>query len=359
MRHTKLAYLTAALALLLTACSGGDGKSVQIGLKRIAVNLEFKAAKKDAPEKLLRPLPVASQAEFATSLPKGALRNPVAARPAVACPRAAEGARPLEPADVAIKKPPAPGLYRYVLNGTYKLEGGALPSQGPLTGKGTRIVRNIVTTKTTNSLGDVAVTYDFDVFQPGKDGDYTTATYRITATQLQLVERKTKVKDIVDTFTPTPPIPLMVFTAEGATWNQGGVDTSDGTAMVVQGTIDKREAIDVCGSMFDTYRVRSSEHVVNLAAGFISTTDDRGGQCLGQGPSAPLAVPPQVSPQVEALCATEFQPNTYHVATHKGGLFIREDIHTVTQLRAQRLTLDYTTSYLSLTPEPDPTAKKT
>ena len=42
--------------------------------------------------------------------------------------------------------------------------------------------------------------------------------------------------------------------------------------MVVQGSIDKREVVDVCGSLYDSYRVISSEQVSNVSAGYNSQT---------------------------------------------------------------------------------------
>lgn len=76
--------------------------------------------------------------------------------------------------------------------------------------------------------------------------------------------------------------------------------------MVVEGEILEREPVDLCGEMYDTYRVRSSERLILLEGpgAFTQVTDDttvEGGE-----------------------------PNFYNVATHFGGLFVRTESHMTT-----------------------------
>ena len=139
-------------------------------------------------------------------------------------------------------------------------------------------------------------------------------------------------------FEPTPPITIMKMGAnEGETWVSAGTDTDTGTSMVVQGEIEKREPVDVCGTMIDTYRVVSTERVVNLAgtATYTSTTSDTNNTPGSDGPG---------------------KPNVYHVATHYGGLLVQDEQHTITQLNTElgpvTVIIDSVSTVTSTTPKP-------
>jgi len=78
--------------------------------------------------------------------------------------------------------------------------------------------------------------------------------------------------------------------------------------MVVQGQITKREPIDVCGTMVDTYRVESTEQIVNVEQGYSSKTHDG-------------------------------DPNVYNVATQYGGLLVQQHTATTTTFASSGTTL--------------------
>ena len=124
-----------------------------------------------------------------------------------------------------------------------------------------------------------------------------TDTYRLTSRRLLLLQRETTTADGAMTFTPDPPLTLVEHAdGEGHTWRSAGVDVETGTAMVIDGLVERREPVDVCGTMHDAYRVVVTERMVNLATGDTSGT-------------------------------AEGDANVYHVASQLGGLVLREDLH--------------------------------
>jgi hypothetical protein len=157
-----------------------------------------------------------------------------------------------------------------------------------------------------DALGVEVRTIEFDHVLPL--GNTTTTTrYRVTSEELQLVRRQITTADTEFVFTPTPPVTMMLLgTGEGDTWTSAGTDLATGASMVVAGQILSREAVDLCGTMYDTYRVQSSERLVLLSGdgAFAQVTDD--------------------------TSAEGGEPNFYNVATHLGGLFVRTETHMTT-----------------------------
>jgi hypothetical protein len=98
--------------------------------------------------------------------------------------------------------------------------------------------------------------------------------------------------------------------------------------MVVQGKILKRELVDVCGAVYDTYQVQSTERIVNLTSQYSSSTSDATDPSGGSG-----------------------HPNIYNIATQFGGLFLRDEEHTVTQIPPYTLTIDGTYTFRSVNPK--------
>lgn len=300
----------AAMVLLASACGGGESK-LQMGLKRVTLELAFKSDDV-APERAVENRPPVVQTDFALSGSRLVVRPaPLSSLYPVLrtdCPTAAPGAVPREPVTVGISTPPLAGIYPTHNKGTLKAQSGTFTFQGPYPRDG-RVEIADVTDKTTAADDPVdpgARTIEFDQIVP--IGNTTTTTrLRATSTELLLVRRHIKTPDAEFSFTPTPPITLMTLdTGEGDFWASGGTDLTTGATMVVEGEILKREAVDLCGRMFDTYRVRSSERLVQLegAAPFTQLTDD---------------------------ASTENgEPNFYNVATHLGGLFVRTETHMTT-----------------------------
>jgi hypothetical protein len=309
-----------AVAALLPACAGSGPGGIEFGLKRIALDLAFKDenATQAKPQLAFQvPLPIASVGSLQTNVQ---YRQPLPFVHVNDCPVAPEGAIAQTPVRASVPKLPEPGRYEYNLAGTFELQSALLPLKGPLPKAETREVRDgKVIPGQTSAINGAPVTdsYEFVIFQPGLvSGTSMTRTYRATPTELQLVQQVVTTADGAAAFNPTPPITLMKMPAtEGATWNSAGIDTETGTSMIVQGTIEKREPVDVCGTLVDTWRVRSSERIVNLAgaSSFTSQTSDTNNAPASDGPG---------------------KPNVYHISPNIGGLLVADEEHTVTKLNS-------------------------
>lgn len=332
MKHRRVGICwLIGLAAIASACGGGDTE-LQMGLKRVALDMAFEADDADV-QRRVDGLPPVVQTEFA--LGPG---NTVVVRPAppasllpvvrTDCPTAAPGSVPAQPATVSITKPPLAGTYPTHNKGTLKVASGPLIFEGPYPPHGRVEIAN-VTDETAPPIapGQPAVrAIEFDHIVPV--GNTTTTTrYRVTGTELLLVRRQVKTADAEFSFTPTPPVTMMTLdTGEGDFWASAGTDLVTGATMAVEGSILQRETVDVCGEMFDTYRVRSSERLILLeeSQAFTQVTDDA---------------------SVEGG-----QPNFYNVATHFGGLFVRTETHMTTTANSLAIEEDNVATFNTLEP---------
>ncbi len=317
---TRLLGLLAAAVWLAVSCSGGGDTLVDIGIERSSVGLVFKEDKKDGPkpdvEEAFVPRPGPSQGTVATKVDPS-LAPPSISPSAAACPKAGPGVFPTEPVSVAITKAPRPGVYPYRSEGRVKVEGASTRLDAPLPPESRRELKLL------QPVGSEEL-YRFDVIQRGLQDAVTTTTYRVTETTFDLVRTHTVNPRGTSTFQPQPPVTLVrLGQGEGNYWNSAGFDPTDGTAMLAEGRIVKRENIDVCGKVFDTYRVESDETMVNLFTGFRYETTE---------------------------------PTVYNIATHLGGIFLREDVKATTTIRTAQGDLlvhaDYVSTAMSATPAP-------
>jgi hypothetical protein len=327
-----------AAAATLPACAH-HGAHVQIGVRRMALDLAFKDPSKARPatvEQVLVPAPEAPVSNFlANQSPRSLIAAGPALRPEAlgppphpACPTAPAGAVPRAPAPLFIKTAPAAGVYRQHNSGAFEITGGPA-AKGPYPAASQEEVRNVKTESTPGPLPGQGPTtvVTYEVVQPGVQGGSTVASYQITATELDLVKVESATAAGTTTFQPSPPVTLMQFGREGTSWSAGGVDPSTGTAMVVQGSIVRRENVDVCGTVYEAYRVTSTEQVSNVADGYNSQTDAN-------------------------------DPNVYDVATGLGGLFLSQHVHTTTTFDVNgspvTVALNYTSVFDSAQPQPAP-----
>jgi len=129
------------------------------------------------------------------------------------------------------------------------------------------------------------------------------------------------------TFTPSPPPTVYQFGVENDEWRSAGVDTETSTSILITGKILKREVVDVCGTLVDTYQAQYTEELVNLDTGEVSGTD-------------PAAT------------------STIDVAPQFGALVIKEDMHTVSHVRDPKsgspltITLTYVSTASTIEPVP-------
>jgi hypothetical protein len=328
---------------VLPACSQHK-KTVDLGLKRITLDLAFKnPAKAAKPPTITQIIEAQASGGTATQL-LGDIARPIASVanvPGVGCGTAPAGALPEIPVAGLVGKPPATGVYIQHNKGTYSLD-GPLKLQGDFPPFSVMEIANATDDTSADAAGGGVRTITYDVILRSLITT-TKTTYRsITrdsaravgatsvspvANELELVSVETKTGTGIQRFTPTPPVSLMQYGGEGAFWQSAGIDQETGTVMVVQGSIVKREPVDVCGKMIDTYRVESTEQVTNVLSGFSSQTKSG-------------------------------DPNVYNVATQFGGLVVRQHTDTTSTFVANgatsTLVIDNTSTVDSVTPKATP-----
>jgi len=321
MRRTPALVLLAVLALLAQACGGGgNDRSFTIGFKRLALDLSYKDEKLPAPTRtdILTPQPVPSFAAFLNQVRVPPQLHSV---PSLfgQCATAPADAHPEHPATVFVTEPPAVGTYTTHNKGTITIA-GALQVKLGFPPRGLLMIQKITHSDTNDPVNGPTKVFTYDVYVPGLDGGGTTTTYRVTYSpatltgtagqqaggshapqgELDLVRLQLKSSVGNIDFNPDPPITIMSFkNGQGTSWQSAGIDRTDGTSMVVEGSVARRTNVDLCGNLYDTYEVTSNEHIVNLRTGLRSDTS-----------------------------ATD--PNIYRVATNYGGLFIQQHIDTTT-----------------------------
>lgn len=328
--------LSIVVALALPAC-GGRPRPVELGLKRMTLDLVFKDQTKKAAVPTFPQIVAAQEPVAAVTQLFGMIGPPPPAPPSPpapfvpfaappTCPDAPDGALPAEPVSGIVGKPPLVGLYPQHNHGTYTLD-GPLKLKGAFPEVTLMEIANVRDVTTTDALGQAARTITYDVIERNPLST-TTTTYQSTAAELDLVSVVTKSNGQSTSFVPTPVITMMQYRGEGAFWKSAGIDQTTGTSMVVQGAIDKRESVDVCGTMIDTYRVVSTEEVTNVAAGYDSQTNAN-------------------------------DPNVYNVATQLGGLLVRQHIDTTTSFTVNGAPSTLVLIYTSTVDSPSPVTKVT
>lgn len=311
--------LAAAVAMTSSACARSGPPPVQIGLKRVALDLAFKdEEKKEAPKPPIVIEEILPAIDFGPSPSVGSIRAPrVTPLPKFnLCPKATEDAVPEQPVSVFATKPPEMGVYQAFFNGAIDLSVGPLVVKLPIPNIPTTIeYRNLVTAEQAeNPLQPAGVYHTYEqVIKLGTTTIVRTLQMRVGRGQndIQLLKEETKSEQGDNVFVPTPTLTYYQMKGEGTgqvpgtdQWNVAGVDTTTSRVMTILGSNKKRELVDVCGTVFDTYRVESKERVVSLN---------------------PLA-PPYASNTRE----DEGKPNAFNIANHLGGLIVRQEFHTTT-----------------------------
>jgi hypothetical protein len=341
MIRRRLALLVAVASLLLPACAKHDN-GVDLGLKKVELNLSFKGKNAKAATPTLTDL-LDSQAPYGPVVQAiGGIVGPIDSKitgPSIlgACAKAPAGLLPEVPVDGVPLKAPTAGTYLTHIEGTYDLS-GVLNLKGGLIPLGTTEIANVTDTSGKDEAGQAMRTVAYDVIVRNMLATTTTHYESITrdisrtnfayqpppiASELRLVwEKVAQTTGNKTEFHPTPPLTIMQYGGEGADWTSAGVDQDTHESRVVQGTIAKREAVDVCGKMVDTFRVESMEHVVIPEAQYRSQTNGVG--------------------------------NVYNIATQFGGLLVRSIIDTTTDFNlngaSEELNLKYTTTINSTSP---------
>ena len=329
MSRLRLALVLLA-PLASAACAGGGKPPFQFGIQAVALNLAFaepELAKPVAPNVIVRlfPAPPGLDAGNLGDFASRGYRPTYGLPPSTACPKAPDGSVPDDVVTFAVTAPPTAGTYQRHNLGTIGITGGAFPITVPFPGSTRWQVGAGAPITTTDPVGRSTTVTQYEVRKVLSPTFIITDRYEIRSDRVVLVERMSHT-DAGDTvFHPSPAIDFFVFGQEGDTWSSGGVDLERGTSMVVQGKIESREVVDVCGDVFDTFRVSSSETTVDLRTGDTSGT-------------------PQDN------------PNIYNVATQLGGLIVRENVHETftTKDKASGTPIVITFDYISTVDSVDP-----
>ena len=312
MKLSLLRYpaLVAASAHVLTGCASSK-PSLNIGMRQTALDLEFKVAalaKPVAREVLVQYIPAAPAPQLPVYTgPKYVYVDepPVAVPEPVElpdpCPEAAFDAVPKY--NVALKPahPPKAGVYNLTQSGTASVSDGAstvqanLPAQGSVS-FGLPVLTSPSTLDTAANTGTPGA--EFDMVTTVSPKYVVTERLRITNSQIEMLSRT-----IVDgtrkiEFVADPAITYYKFGLEQDSWNSASVDLDRHEAMLVQGTIGKRERIDICGELVDTYTVTITENFINLDTG-------------------------------EQIVTNAAEPNTFQIATQYGGLLVKRHVSLI------------------------------
>jgi hypothetical protein len=352
-RRSALALLVAVA--LVGGCGFGKSRPpLEVGLKRIALDLAFEAdkdgVKKKAPPQVAftADVPVPGVSALQTNFTQDEVVGSRHPTPPVVhldpCPKAPAGSVPEFQVQGQITRLPAEGRYTSQVKGTFELQSAVFPLKGPLPPVAYRYVRNARVLRGAPAAVTGAPspdTMEYDVVDPGLlPNSSLTRHFRVTATDLLLVSQTSRVNGVDTTLTWQPPITIMKHgTTEGATWNSAGTDTDKRVAMVVQGKLDRHVTVDVCGTMYEAYRVVSTERVASLngTAVYTSNTSDTSNTPGSTGPG---------------------KPNVYNVYTNAGGIFISEEQHTVTNVNSDigpvTIIIDSTSTLMSIVPKAGP-----
>lgn len=293
-----LAALVVGLATTACASTTSD---LEIGFKRVALDLAFKDPEKAVdpePQVVIRQL-IDTEIEVAPADPGPRVVRRVIPRPpsleTFTCDVAPEGAVPQDPAFPVVRTPPVEGRYSRHNEGTISLELAIqtidLPvppsSNWDVTGLTERPASPLVADRDSEAAGGVPdeLAEQERVFPPSTDfeltrrltrGFVTTDTYRYTnageaeGDYLHLIKRVTVANGEESVFEPSPPVRILRLNVpEGNIADSGvahaGLDRTSNVAMSSVSQIIGREAVDVCGQVVDTYRVQIQQQFVDLS----------------------------------------------------------------------------------------------
>jgi hypothetical protein len=364
--HVRLALVALAGALTTAAC-GHQPDPLEIGLRRVALDLSFKDPAKAAevsPRAVVTQLELADPAIVAQvpeEIEEAPRRGPkvivVPARKAEpVCETAPAGAGYDTPTYPLVKDPPVVGSYPRHYTGTVKLQTTLFDLSLPYPPKANTDITDLAFVTASTYVGETeraalpAPAHDDpNVFVPktefklthhGPSGLTQVDTFQYTAGGatggdfLLLTKRETTVNGATTTFTPEPPIRyIKLFTPEGddSAVSHAGVDRATQTALAVQSRIMGRESVDVCGEVVDTFRVQIQENFVDLTKS-----------------------PPETSGNENGTA------NFWNIQFDHGLLLVREEVHTTfhgsTEVAGAPVPITIVSDYVgtldSMTPQP-------
>ena len=308
--RSRLAIAVAVAAAVATAC-GGSESSLEIGFRRVALDLAFKDAEKapPIPERQVIQQVIGTDYVYEEELQEPETRRVVRripranTRPKRECPVAPEGATPATVAFQTIKDPPKVGTYPRHNEGTITIQLATQPIELPVPPLSSWDIPRVDFVKAALTLNDHDVEElnpptevrsndtlfldmpEFEITRRLTSGYSTTDTFRYTydgqtgGDFLYLVKRVTVARGVETVFQPTPPIRYVrLQVPQGDIQDSGavhaGVDRSSNTALAVQSQIIDREFVDVCGEVVDTFKVQIQEQFVDLTNGTTSGNEN-------------------------------------------------------------------------------------
>jgi hypothetical protein len=288
-------------AALVGACANREDP-LEIGLRRVALDLAFKDATKAepvSPRQVAQQLGVADVRTLAEipeeeEAPRRTPRIIVIPprKPEPGCEVAPAGANYDVPTYPVVKDPPPIGTYTRINQGSVKIETTAFNLDLQYPSKSDVDITDVafVTASTYLNSEDAddaglpaQVRSDPTLFPPrvefsmthhGPSGLKVVDRYRYSTGGttggdfLWLIRRETTLNGKTSVFNPTPPIRYVkLFVAEGpdSEITHGGTDRDTNTALTVQSKIVGRESVDVCGEVVDTFKVQIVENFVDLS----------------------------------------------------------------------------------------------
>lgn len=328
-----------AACLVTAACGSADTGSLELGVRRIALDIAFvdeDAAPPAEPDVIVRLVPAPPEVlepgfDFATiEAPEPEEPAPPPLPPVELCPTAPPEETVDLPASPAVIDPVEPGTYPRDNAGSITITGASVPLQLPYPFLTTwQVGEAAEVEKAATALDPTAATAPkvtrFTITKDIGPGFQTVETFEIGEEALLLIERVTIANGTETRFRTDPPLEYFRYGAEGDTWNSAGADLENGYGVVIQGSIDDREVIDVCGDLVDTFVIAYTEQVVNLANGAVSGT-------------------------------SADEPSTIFFAPQYGGLAVREDMHTTQRSELEDGTpviieYDYVSTLTSIEPQ--------
>lgn len=332
MRRSLL--LPSLVGVALAACSTGDGGALELGVRRLALDIAFvdeDAAPAAEPEVIVRLVPAPPQVlepGFDFSTIDTVEPEPVLPPPPefALCPTAAPEETIELAASPAILDPVAPGSYLRSNTGTIAITGAGVPLALPYPFLTVWEVGEATEGEVPATAVDPAASAtEFTVTKRIAPGFEVTETFQIGAEALLLVERITVANGAETRFRTSPPLEFFAFGAEGDSWTSAGADLDNGFGVVIQGVIEDRKVVDVCGDLVDTFAINYTEQVVDLESGEVSGT-------------------------------SADEPSYIYFAPQFGGLVVREDLHLTQRTELEDgspvlIDYDYVSTITSVEPQ--------
>ena len=318
--------------VLVSAACGGSEDPLEIGLRRVALDLAFKDEEKAVaaePNRIVRT--VVEYVDFGEEIiwedapePKRRIPPVIPPRaPAKVCDVAPENDTPEIPAFHVRKGDPIVGTYERHNTGkigfTAATLNGSIPfpstsewdiidvsNQPRITALRPEDQKAHVPDPVQANTTAAPVAGKFTVVRIVRGLPTTYTTYEYSSTFLHLTERKSVARDGKETlFRPTPPIRFVALNETEGTDSEvtfAGVDRQTNVAMTITSKIVGREWVDICGEVFDSYRVEWQEQLIDMSTG---------------------------SPTVSGNASDQF--NVWNVQFDNGLLVLREELHYAIQ----------------------------